>query len=83
MALASLHDIRDALLEVKVKAHRLGASGCGEDVDLAIGKHIQALYRQWDDAYEQLSVAAHFVCDHTQEMALCQYCQSNASKHSS
>nr|XP_054927647.1 uncharacterized protein LOC126532996 isoform X1 [Dermacentor andersoni]XP_054927648.1 uncharacterized protein LOC126532996 isoform X1 [Dermacentor andersoni] len=53
VALASLHDIRDALLEVKVKAHRLGASGCGEDVDLAIGKHIQALYRQWDDAYEQ------------------------------
>ncbi|XP_077522289.1 klarsicht isoform X2 [Amblyomma americanum] len=53
VALASLHDIRDALLDVKVKAHRLGASGCGDDVGLAIGEHIQALYRQWDDTYEQ------------------------------
>ncbi|XP_077537806.1 klarsicht isoform X2 [Haemaphysalis longicornis] len=53
VALASLHDIRDALLDVKVKAHRLGASGRTDDVGLAIGEHIQALYRQWDDAYEQ------------------------------
>ncbi|KAL3242298.1 hypothetical protein MRX96_021339 [Rhipicephalus microplus] len=49
VALASLHDIRDSLLDVKVKAHRLGANR----EELAIGKHIQALYRQWDDAYEQ------------------------------
>lgn len=49
VALASLHDIRDSLLDVKVKAHRLGASR----EELTIGKHIQALYRQWDDAYEQ------------------------------
>lgn len=53
VALASLHDIRDALLDVKVKAHRLNASGRADDVGLAIGEHIQALYRQWDDAYEQ------------------------------
>lgn len=51
MALASLNDIQNSLLDVKVKAHRLGASGRRED--LGIGKHIQALYRQWDDAYEQ------------------------------
>ncbi|KAL1426194.1 hypothetical protein MTO96_018451 [Rhipicephalus appendiculatus] len=49
VALASLHDIQDSLLDVKVKAHRLGAS----TEELAIGKHIQALYRQWEDAYEQ------------------------------
>lgn len=53
VALSSLNDIRDSLLEVKVKAHRLTTEGHADPVATALGDHIQALYRQWDSAYEQ------------------------------
>ncbi|CAN7937429.1 unnamed protein product, partial [Ixodes hexagonus] len=55
VALSSLNDIRDSLLEVKEKAQRLAAEGHGraDPVAAALGDHVQALYRQWDNAYEQ------------------------------
>ncbi|XP_064484153.1 uncharacterized protein LOC135396874 isoform X2 [Ornithodoros turicata] len=48
VALSSLHGIRESLLEVKLKVHRLTAEGGSP----CFREHVQDLYRQWDDAYE-------------------------------
>ncbi|CAN8031153.1 unnamed protein product [Ixodes persulcatus] len=53
VALSSLNDIRDSLVEVKAKAHRLAAEGSVDPVAAALGDHIQALHRQWSSAYQQ------------------------------
>ncbi|XP_042143409.1 uncharacterized protein LOC8042354 [Ixodes scapularis] len=53
VALSSLNDIRDSLVEVKAKAHRLATEGSVDPVAAALGDHIQALHRQWSSAYQQ------------------------------